>query len=155
MKTNAFYILMTIIVMGMVMPAFAGSPDKKPGDNTKKEIPAASPLSPLTTWDLYIVPTDAADTCADYNNPYCYLYFHVESETNDCDGSITNPPPFDVPITYSTRSYGPYQISNDVPCVKVTVISKASPPCTHINTTPCCTCPHGQSSATCYIRICP
>jgi len=29
MKTKLFYILMTAIVMGMVIPVFAGSPDKK------------------------------------------------------------------------------------------------------------------------------
>ncbi|MEI8006964.1 MAG: hypothetical protein WCI48_12220 [Bacteroidota bacterium] len=156
MKTNVFYILMTIIVMGMVVPAFAGYPEKKQGDKTKTDNLLPLPLSPLTTWNLYIVPTDAADSCTDYNstNP-CDLFFHVESATDGCIGSITNPQSFDVQITWGTRSYGPYQISTDAPCVKVTVISKASPVCTNINTTPCCTCPHGQSSATCYIKICP
>ena len=148
---------MTIIVMGMVIPVFAGSPEKKPGDKTKTDNLSPSPLSLLTTWDLYIVVTDANDTCYDYEYGNCDLYFHIESETADCDGSITNPPPFDVPITWGNRNYGAFPISTDVPCVKITIISKKSPtPCTNFNHTPCCACPHGQPpSATCYMRICP
>jgi hypothetical protein len=153
MKTNVFYILMTIIVMGVVIPAFAGSPDKKPGDNTKISNLPTSQLSPLTTWNLYIVPTDPNDTCSSYK--FCHLAFHIVSATSDCEGTMTDPPPFDELITWGNRSYGPYQISTDVPCVEISIIDKDSPPCTsQISTHTCCTCNH-NGSGTCYIQMCP
>jgi hypothetical protein len=153
MKPRFIYILMTIIVMGMVIPAFAGSPEKKPGDNTKKENPVASPLSPLTTWNLYIRVSDPDDTC--YAFTHCSLEFYIEAQTDDCVGSQSGYGPWHQAITWGYSGYGPIAIPTEVPCVKIKIINTTNTlECKNapLNQSTCCAC---QSTNTCTMRICP
>jgi len=150
MKTNVFYILMTIIVMGMVIPAFAGSPDKKPGDNTKKENPVVSP-TPLTDWTFKIIPLDPTDTCCAYEN--CNLEFFIQAATDYCEGVLTSPTFTPITIHRPYRSYQGPNVPGDIPCVEVSIIVVGSCICPppQVNSTIYCVC-RGND---CNPRICP
>jgi len=149
---------MTIIVMGMVIPAFAGSPDKKPGDNTKKEnpvtsptpLPAASP-APLSDWTFNIIPTDPNDTCCAYEN--CNLEFFIQAATEYCEGVLTSPTFTPITIHRPNRSYPGPTVPGDIPCVEVNIVVVGSCNCPppQVNSTTYCVC-RGND---CTPRICP
>lgn len=149
MKTKLFYILMTAIVMGMVIPVFAGSPDKKQWDNTKKETPATS-LTPLTDWTFNIIVTDPNDSCQAYKN--CQLEFYIQAATAGCEGVSSYPTFTPIPIVKGQRSYQGPTVPSEIPCVKVSII-KVNPLCQgDINSNTCCACFGGGP---CYLKICP
>lgn len=150
MKTKLYYILVTIIVIGMVFPAFAGSPDKDKADKAKTDNLLPSSL-PVPTWNLYIHITDdfSKDTCDAAK--YCNLGFLIQPATTDCVGIPTDPPQ-KKPFYLGTYDYQ-YSISNDYPCVIVSIIDLTGN-CTHpINTNTCCTCK--ENNHVCNLKICP
>jgi hypothetical protein len=152
MKPKFIYILMTIIVMGMVIPAFAGSPDKKPGDNTKKENPVASP-APLTDWTFNIIVSDPNDNCCAYTT--CTLQFNIQAATEHCEGLLTDPEFQPITIVQGQKSYQGPTVPGDIPCVMVNIIVDPGCTCTPlpiINSNTCCIC---RGDTDCILRICP
>lgn len=141
--------------MGMVVPTFAGSPEKKQGDKTKTDNLSPSPFSPLTTWDLYIRVSDPNDTCYAFYQNHCQLEFYIEAQTDNCVGSQAGYGPWHQAISYGSGGYGPIAIPTEVPCVKISIINlSTSQLCKNapLNQNTCCAC---QGSNTCTLRICP
>ena len=149
MKTKLFYFLMVIIVMGMIIPAFAVSPDKDKGDKVKTDNRALSPLPP-SPWDLRIQVIDN-DTCGAQN---CNLAFFIQTATINCIGAPSVPPWSDIiryhkgTINYSDR------IPDYVSCVIVSIIDLGNPNCGYFfNSNTCCECQADNN--VCQLKICP
>lgn len=156
MKTKLFNLLLTLIVIGMVIPTFAVSPNKDKGEKTKSESVKSEnktenltpiPLPPPPTWNLYIHVLDAAGSCA--AQAYCTFYFTIQQADANCKA-------IDVPFTHVL--YDPNQtdyiipIPSDYTCVYVTIT--ANPACSYLyNTNSCCECK--DNNQICRLHICP
>jgi len=140
---------MTWIVIGIVIPAFASSPDKNKGDKTKTEnlTPSSLPPSP---WNLYIHVTDASDsTCLPALN--CNLAFFWQTASLNCEAIFENPTG-KVPFHFGTANYT-VPIPDTIKCVQVSIIV-LPPGCTStINPNTCCTCKSGSGNP-CILSIC-
>jgi|APCry1669188970_1035186.scaffolds.fasta_scaffold00834_2 hypothetical protein len=148
MKTNVFYILMTIIVMGMVIPAFAGSPEKKTGDNTKTDNLSPTPLPP-SPWTLHILVTDPNDSCPAIQ--HCTLGFFIQPISPDCV-ALSTTPTWTQQFYPGTADY--YQsIPDSIKCVQVSIFDLGGNCHYPFNSNTCCKC-KGDSQP-CSLRICP
>jgi hypothetical protein len=150
MKTKLFYFLMVCIVMGMVIPAFAVSPDKNKGDKTKTENLSPSPLPP-SPWTLHIQVTDPSDTC--YAILYCNLGFFISPLGANCEYPSATPTAT-VPFHYGQANYY-VPIPDSIQCVQVTMIDLTTPSCYYLFylNPPCCKCKGDPTP--CKFRICP
>lgn len=79
MKTKMICLLMLCITIGMVITAFAGSPNKNEGDKTKTDCTSSTPPPP-TTWDFNIIVTDPSDSCDAIL--YCNLGFFYRTSSH-------------------------------------------------------------------------
>jgi hypothetical protein len=146
MKTKVCYILMTIIVIGMVMPIFASSPDKIKEDKTKTENPTPAPLAP-TTWILHIVANDPGGQCICPNN--CNAGWEIHRASDDCH-AIASPSVF---VSFVCNQTDYYQaIPDSINCV-VVIINPGGCPASTFNTNVCCKC-RGDNTP-CKLKICP
>ncbi len=146
MKANFFFFLMTCIVIGMMIPAFAGSPENK-GDKTKIDYLSLS-LPPPSSWNLNIVVTDPNDSC--YAYLYCNVYFLISWAYSSCQAisSIYN---YTYPFTPGTYKYT-IPIPDTIPCVLVSLT--VAQPCSNpqVNSKTCCECLTRDNI--CYLSIC-
>jgi hypothetical protein len=149
MKTKLFFFLLACIVMGMVMPTFAVSPDKNKGDKTKTDNLSPSPLPP-SPWYLTINVTDPKDSCTAYTN--CTLGFFIEPVSPNC-AAISATPTYTVPILWGQADYT-VPIPDTITCVQVSIIVTGFCGGYPINTNTCCTCKTGYGNP-CRLKICP
>jgi len=151
MKTKMFFFLMVWIVMGMVIPAFAVSPDKNKGDKTKTDNLSPS-LLPPSPWNLYIHVVDASDsTC--YPALNCNLAFFWEPVSPNC-AAIAVTPIGKVLFNFGQADYT-VPIPDTITCVQVSIIDVTPGGCSSlINTNTCCTCKTGYGNP-CRLKICP
>jgi len=147
MKTRLVYFIMIYLVIGMVIPTFAISPDKSKGDKTKTENLTPAPLPP-SPWYLTINVTDPKDTCYAYLN--CTLAFFIEPVSQNCEALSANP--FGtVPIHWGQASYT-VPIPDTIQCVQVSIIDLLGTCNAPFNSNTCCSCRGGSP---CVLRICP
>ncbi len=148
MKTKLVCFIMVYLVIGMVIPTFAISPDKNKGDKTKTENLTPAPLPPLP-WTLHIVCTDPTDTCFALFN--CgNIGFNINRATADCHSAAANPLGF-LAFNYGQVDY--YQsIPDTVGCVIVT-INPGTCPSSYFSSNTCCKC-RGDNTP-CKLRFCP
>jgi len=149
MKTKLFYILMTIIVMGMIIPAFAVSPEKNKGDKTKTDNLSPLPLPP-SPWSLHIQVSDPDDNC--YAVQHCTLGFFIQPINSDCT-AFTEHPTWTLQFYPGTADY--YQsLPDTIPCVQVSVcILQGFCTPSQINSNTCCECK--DRNQVCKLKICP
>ncbi len=145
MKTNFLFILITCIVIGMVVPVFAVSPDKNKGDKTKAENLTPSPLPP-SPWSLHIVVLDPCDTTCPFNQCSSWR-FKLQPATVHCEGVLAIPPVY---ITHTWCQSDYYlSIPDTIPCVNVSIDPNGCSGSFNPNT--CCQC---QNSPPCTLKIC-
>ena len=149
MKTIVFYTFLICIVIGMMIPTFAISPDKNKGDKTKTEKLTPAPLPP-TTWTLHIVCLDPMDTCWGLTHCGTHVGFDIHPATANCEGVLAVPPGF-LAFNYGQVDY--YQsIPDTIQCVVVTIDPGQCKP-SYFSSNYCCVCSPG--STPCKLRICP
>jgi hypothetical protein len=144
MKTKLFNLMLVCILMGILYPAFASSPDKNKGDKTKVE----KLTLPPPTWTLHIHVMDTANQCSALN---CTgLVFLIQKSSNHCIALTTDPP---IIVSYypGTVDYYP-SIPDDWPCVIVSIIDQGGS-CGPINSNTCCECKVNNN--VCKLYICP
>jgi hypothetical protein len=144
MKTKLFYLMVVCILMGMITPTFAFSPDKNKGDKSRSE----DLTPPPPTWTLHIYIMDTANQCTALN---CTgLVFSIQKASNHCI-AVTTDPPIIVTYTPGTADYLP-PIPDDWPCVIVSIIDQGGS-CSTINSNTCCECKANNN--VCKLYICP
>ena len=131
------------IIIGMVFPAFAVSPDKDKGDKTKTDNLVPSPLPP-SPWTLTIHSLDREDC------PWgCTYYFYIQAASSpDCKGLFADPPFAPVQYYWGTTYY-PVSIPHSIQCVYVSVGGVGGYCRPSSNT--CCTC---KSNPVCNLYVC-
>jgi hypothetical protein len=148
MKAKLFYTLLTCIVIGIVIPTFAGSLGKDQGDKTKTDnLPEAPPPPP--TWTLHIHVMDPPGSC---DAQTCNLRFIIQPATLDCHGIYAIPA---IPLPYDPEQTDYYQqIPVDIHCVIVSIIDDPVGFCPYpFNNNTCCECE--DSNDVCKLHICP
>ena len=156
MKTKLFTLLMTLIIIGIVFPAFAGTPDKNKGDKSTTE-PVKSEIyngdcppsyPPPTPWTATVIIVDTTETCAAQG---CNLLFLAFPASDHCVAQSA------VPVGYAQYHQGSFSFpitipSTDIPCVIIRITDDPVGSCNApFNKNECCIC---QPSPTCTLRIC-
>ena len=141
MKTKIFITALTLIVIGIVIPTFASSPENNKGDKTKIDNPAPPPPS----WTLHIQLVDI--TGCDAQN--CNLGFLIEPADANCEAYGT--PIRTVIYEKGTNDYYP-QIPDDYPCVIVRIIDLDGTCIYLFNSNTCCKCKGDPDP--CKLKIC-
>ena len=156
MKTKLFTLLMTLIVIGMVIPTFAFSPDKDKGEKSKKETVNSenktenlTPIPPPLSWTFNVVVLDPYGTCGAQG---CTLVFEAFPANANCEVQSA--------ISVASAAYVPgtstylMTIPDQYPCVIVRIIDHTVHGCQYsFNSNWCCECK--GSGTDCRLYICP
>jgi hypothetical protein len=154
MKTKLFTLLMTLIIIGFVIPAFADSPEKDKGEKLKTEsvnseikttICLPNDLLPAP-WTAKVIVADSVETCAAMD---CNLYILVYQASDHCVAQSA------IPIAsqqYTGALSYSFQISDEIPCVIFKIVDYPSGSCNApFNHNTCCAC---KTSNVCTLMIC-
>ncbi len=142
MKKIFFPFLMTFIVIGMVIPALAGSPNGgKTTTGNLKQLPPSS-------WNLNILVTDPNDSCYAITN--CNVGFLISWAFSNC-AAISSIYNYTYPFTFGQARYS-IAIPDTISCVLVSINPGSCSP-SDVNSNTCCECK--SNNQVCKLRICP
>ena len=153
MKTKLFTLLMTLIIIGIVIPTFAVSPNKDKGEKSKNEAvnteiktTNCSPNDlPPAPWQATIIVADSAETCAAMG---CNLWIYVYQASSQCIAQAAIPIQT-APYTGLLQYY--FNIPGDIPCVIFKIVDPSGTCNAPFNHRTCCAC---IGSPTCELEIC-